>query len=261
MPETDKSVPVGDSLDCQTKRKPSKLLSFLASSRTTFAFGIVGPIVCFGVKWSMSADLNWLPGLGLVCENPVFGYGIIGLEMAILTLWLWRGDCLGRLTGIVAGVLYFGAAFAGVLGLVMLPYSLMGAMIGIGLLGFVPLLTSMVFLVQGLRAASTSKRLLGDKRTTTSGLLGSVLIGVPAAIYILLSLIADQSAKQTVETVAQGKLATTTGFQRWCLFMHPDRLVIAYRVESSADRRKNLASSYNELTGADIEARIHQLDD
>src|SRR5438270_13341053 len=111
MPETDKSVPVGDPVLRQTKREPSRLLAFLASSRTAFACGIVGPIVCFGVKWAAFGNgLNWLPGLGLICGNPIFGYGIIGPEMAILALWLWRGDRLGRLTGIVAGVLYFGAA-------------------------------------------------------------------------------------------------------------------------------------------------------
>jgi hypothetical protein len=265
MPELSEPMPLIDSSDSRADRKASELPAFLVSQWTAIASGIVGPIVCFGVKWESFGDsLNWLPGLGFICYKPVFGYGIIGLEIATLALWLWCGDRLGRLTGGVTGILYFGAVFAGALGLVMLPFSLMGALVaqGIGLLGLVPLLTAVAFFGQGWRAAATAKRVLGDKRSAAHAFLGAVLVfGVPSVLQPASVHFANRALDPVVEKVAQGDLAATTVFERWVLSRDPDRLVWIYRAEASVDRKQRLASAYNKLTGRDIEARIRQLDD
>ena len=68
---------------------------------------------------------------------------MIGVGIATLVLCLSLGSRLGSWgCGIASGVLLACSLFAGGLGLVLLPFSLIGLFALIGVLGFVPFLTA-----------------------------------------------------------------------------------------------------------------------
>ena len=48
---------------------------------------------------------------------------LFGSEMALLTLWLWSGNALSPLSGLIAGALRVGAVFAACVGLVLLSFN------------------------------------------------------------------------------------------------------------------------------------------
>jgi hypothetical protein len=261
MPEISDPVTHADSPGSPSSTAPRRQTGYFASNQAAIVFGVIGPLICFGLKPIVLDD--WLQSelLGLRSINLfwVFCYGFVGLEIATLALWLWRGDRLRGLAGGVAGVLTSGAIFAGGLGLVLLPFSLIGiAVNGIGLLGLMPLFTALTYFAHARRAASRARVALGARRATLLALLSALLVlGVPAAFQAQFS----RLTRQAIEDVARGDLSATARLTRWYAYVHPDRLVWAYEAERDEQRRKGLASAYYILTGGDIERRISQLDD
>jgi hypothetical protein len=128
-------------------------------------FGLVMPVVCFVLEFVLLPALGWLPGLIFFHRYRLFGYGVVALELCVLTVWLRSGDRLGRWSAAFAGVLLAGALFAGVLGLLLFPFAVPGVLfLGIGLFGFVPLFTSHVYYVNGIAAYRQAKAHLGEQR-------------------------------------------------------------------------------------------------
>ena len=122
------------------------------------AFGLVMPVVCFALEFVLLPALGWLPGLVFFHRYRLFGYGVVALELAALAIWLRLGPRLGFLSAGFAGVLLAGSLFAGVLGLVLLPFAIPGVLfLGIGLLGFVPLFTANVYFRQRMAAYHPSR--------------------------------------------------------------------------------------------------------
>jgi hypothetical protein len=265
MPEVSRSPTLSDPSDSHPTTEPTTQNGLFTSRGSSIAFGIVGPLICFGLKPIILDD--WVqrevPGLGFIGSYWIFCHAFVGLQVVTLAFWLWRGDRLGSMTGVVTGVFLSGAVFAGGLGLVMFPFSLMGiAVNGIGLLGLVPLFTSITYFAHARRANRQARVMLGGMRSTAFALLGGVLVfGIPVALQSQVSHYARQVVERALEVAARGDLSNATTLERFGLYANPDRLVEAYRAEGDADRRKHLASAYMKLTGSDIEARIRQLDD
>jgi hypothetical protein len=220
-------------------------------------FGIVAPVGCFALKPALVGS-NELPGLRFIDLFWIFSYGLMGLEIATLILWLWRGDRLGAWSGLVAGVLAGGGLFAGGLGLVLLPISLMCLLIGIGVLGLMPLLTSLVFFRAAGRAfvrAETSS--LGTKAWAASLLGLALVVGLPGAVQSVASL----TVRSAIRDVAAGDATAARRIRVWHPFGNCDRLVRAYTAEGDPVRKARLAAAYKEVTGSDVEERAWQLAD
>jgi hypothetical protein len=109
-------------------------------------------------------------------------YVAIVFQMIVLLLWLLAGSRIGRLSGVVAGILFCGTLMAAGIGLALLPLSLIGILIfGIGTLGFVPFLTAAIFRRNVAAAAQRARRVCGRRVLRYSYALGAALsVGVPA---------------------------------------------------------------------------------
>jgi hypothetical protein len=87
-------------------------------------------------------------------ERPLLaGYrtvGLVAIGSGMLSLIAWL--CVRRPAALFFGLLGGGFVFASLLGLVLLPTSFIGLIIGIGVLGFTPFLTAFVFFRNGWRA-------------------------------------------------------------------------------------------------------------
>lgn len=83
----------------------------------------------------------------------IFAYTLIGLGMLALLIWLIAGKRSPRYAVCFAGIFFAGAVSAAILGLLLLPFSLIGLLLyGLGVLGFIPFLTMIVYLRNGVRA-------------------------------------------------------------------------------------------------------------
>jgi hypothetical protein len=234
---------------------------FFGSKQCAIPVGIVGPIVCFGLRpivldaWVVREVL----GLRLISVYWVFCYAFTGLEIATLALWLWRGHQLGKLAGATTGILFGGAVYAIVTWLILLPASVLGiAVNGIGLLGFIPLFTALTFLAHARRAHRRARAVLGFARTAAAAAIGAALVfGIPAALQIGFV----QLGSQAIEDVAREGITAATGARRWSLETNPDEIISAYEIEMDAKRRMQLALAYKEVSGLNIETRLEQLRD
>jgi hypothetical protein len=116
-------------------------------------FGIVMPVVCFALDPIVFKTGSEYGG-ALYPRWQLYAYTISVVEMVALCAWLLAAGRAGRRPAALAGMLMAGAGFAFVVGMAILPFSLIGLLVLlIGLLGFVPFLTAFVYLRNGWRAA------------------------------------------------------------------------------------------------------------
>jgi hypothetical protein len=116
----------------------------------------------------------------------VLVYALLGFQISALLVWLFAQWRLALLSGLFAGIFLAGAIMAFGCGMLLLPMSLIGLFVVLGLGGFAPFITSYVFLRNYLLARKLAycqdRRLLA----TLSILLGLFLaIAVPCLTYFL----------------------------------------------------------------------------
>lgn len=114
-----------------------------------FVFGIALPLVCF---WRDPGVMFGKLALSPVPNAPLFVYGVSGLAMAAMAAWLVIGGRWRTLDSVLAGVLFAGAALALLVGLCLLPVSILLLLALIGFLGLVPLFTAFACLRSSMRA-------------------------------------------------------------------------------------------------------------
>jgi hypothetical protein len=240
-----------------TRVPGSETSHIFRSTAFSIAFGIIAPIVCFALKpVLLPGDVFELPGLRFINIFWIFGYGVIGLGIASLAIWLWRGPRLGAWCGIVAGDLLACALFAAGLGIVLLPFSVIGLFAIIGVLGFVPFLTAATFGGNAIRAFRHARRLMGEPKAWATMVLGAwLVVGVPGALQSWASL----TVRQAMRDVARGEASGMARLRSWYRFAHRDRLVWAYAAERDPVSKERLAGTYRELTGEDAEHRLLML--
>ncbi len=218
-------------------------------------FGLVMPVVCFALEFVLLPALGWLPGLVFFHRFRLFGYGVVALELITLAAWLWFGDRLGRWSALFAGVLLAGSLFSGVLGLVLLPFAIPGIIVlGIGLLGLVPLFTAHVYYRNGRAAFRQADAYLGRQPLLETLLWGAVLVyGLPGLIQTRLSLTTRAAIR---EVIAGDDVTSRSAVDRlrpywWVADFDPLRR--ACDQERDPSRRERIARDYQDLTSYDVQ--------
>ena len=100
--------------------------------------GVVLPAMC----------LVYDPGFFYDSPNRLTDAAFVAIVLQMLTLPAWAvgGRYVGRWSALFGGVLLVGAVIAGTIGAILSPLSVLGTFVyGIGLLGFTPFLTCVVF--------------------------------------------------------------------------------------------------------------------
>jgi hypothetical protein len=239
----------------RTKAPGRRLAQVVDSPEFAVVFGIAGPILCFSLKPLLISRYITLPGLRFIDIFWLFGYSLIGLEIATMALWLRRGDRLGVASGLAAGVLLVGALFAGGLGLCLLPFSAIGLMVGIGAFGFVPFLTSIAFFQAARRAFRQAETPSRGGKAWAAVLAGMLLvIGLPGAIQSVASL----TVRRAIRDVADGDASAARRIKFWHPFGDCDRLLWAYESERDPVRKGRFAAAYKDVTGFEADFRAWQ---
>ena len=152
------------------------------------ALGIIVPILCliFDPLVFRSHD-GFMGGPGILQPFGIFAYTSIGLGMLALSLWFLLGDHIQWASAFLAGIFLYGVLFACLLGILLLPMSFIGLLAGIGILGFTPFLSALVFLRNGVRVYRQARQQFTSKWTfRVHILLGVVLIiALPLIIHAI----------------------------------------------------------------------------
>ena len=224
-------------------------------------FGIVLPILCFIFDPAIFTSDGFGLILFSIAQYKWFVYLFSALSIISLAVWLlaYRAaeSKTGTVAGFIGGILLAGAACSFVIGCVILPLSLVGLMILIGVLGFTPFFTAFVYLRNGVRALK-----LAESNARQPKLVGSLLSG--AVLVIALSFVAhtglNRMVTQAVNDLSKDDPQVVDAAVRrlkwvgWSGDM--DHLVWAYSKEQDQTRKQNLARAYKEITGNDIDRRL-----
>ncbi len=224
-------------------------------------FGLIAPILCFYFdpivfKGSFVREST-------IQSYQLFAYGVTAVEVSVLAVWLLFGDRLGGWSRPVGGVLISGAVFSAAIGVAILPLSIIGLILVIGIFGFIPFITAFVYLRVGWRA------LKSEESTTPVSWANALLIGAILSLGIpaLLSLYVSRTASRSVEVILHGSpqqaQVALARLRKLPIIPRQDLepLLQAYMAEKDAKRKETLKDSYRLLTGEDIDRRIAILND
>jgi hypothetical protein len=158
------------------------------------AFGVIAPILCLVFDPVVFRD-GFLGGKGYLSHIRLFAYISIGFGIITLSIWLLsRNRKANILVGFISGILLVGSLLAMALGVFLLPVSLFGLLVAIGILGFIPFLTAFVFLRNGIRAVRITQPTINKILLSVAMLIGVIfVIGVPLGVQWKASKLVSQS--------------------------------------------------------------------
>jgi hypothetical protein len=238
--------------------------------------GIVAPILCFvfdPIVFKGGFDNALLP------QFQSFAYMVSAVEILILIVWLVWGRNFQPAARFAGGMLMAGALISLVTGVIILPFTLLGLMFGIGVFGFIPFLTFAVYLRRAKSAfqlaakpAPGPRGLAQHREVASSGagaLIGATIVGCvlvlgpPAGLNFVASMFMSQAMNAVVnadERKADLAIDEITYLQ---FFTQPqfDKLVLAYEQANDQSRKEQLRQRYFKLTGIVIEQRLRILAD
>lgn len=223
-------------------------------------FGVVAPILCFMLDPIVFSER--FSGTPLLEDYKLFAYMFSGLEMIALASWLSLGLRSRLLNGFIGGVLIAGGIFSAILGAVLAPYSLIGLMFLIGVLGFTPFVTAFVYFRNGSRAVLKSD-LEGYEPRPSMALLG-LLLSLSGSLFLSRGL--DEFMTNSVNDMIYGSeqqaLAAAHRIRPLSLVNEAKcrRLVDEFQQTSDSQRKDHLNKLYREATGEEIQYRIRFVD-
>lgn len=239
--------------------------SSVTSRQTNFdvVVGAVAPILCF-----ICDPIVFKNNLGFVPFGLDFSpfrllvYFFSGLSILTLLLWLKLRDRSGELSAVIAGILLSGAVGSLIIGIVILPLTMFGLLILIGILGFTPFIVSFVYLRNAIRALNTAKHLITLPQLMRSCLLGAILVGgLPALAHWQISRMVTQSMNELLSSNVQTAEWATQRLRYVGWAADLDQVVWTYSRETDQTRKEALAKAYKEITGKDITTRLMILSD
>lgn len=150
-----------------------------AQRKFDWIIGVAMPLVCFVFDpfvFRSSSDF----GGGMLSRYTLPAYMLAFVSIVAMVAWLLWGEKLKWLNGWLSGLFFAGSAVSLIIGTVLFPFSLFGIVIGIGLLGFTPLLASIVYLRNGVRAfRATSTVMEKGVLVNVAFLSGMIALALP----------------------------------------------------------------------------------
>ena len=228
------------------------------------AFGIVGPILCFAFD-----PVVFRGGIGggpLFPNLKIYVYLFSALEVVMLSFWLLAKAGSQLWNDLAGAVLLVGGIFCLAAGLILLPFSLLGLMFGagMGIFGFTPFLTGIVYLRNGVRALRSPRTDVPAFNRMAIILLGSLAaIGAPLLLGIAIHRTVESSVDEIVHGDTSHAVAAAHRISPLKYFVgaESNQIVTAYREASQPARKQLLRNCYQEITGEDIEVRIRIMAD
>lgn len=231
--------------------------STLAQSIFDLVFGLFLPIFCFFYDPIVFKG-GGMNGALLSGFKP-FAYLLCYVSLTSLVLWLTCGEKLKKFNVILAGVLFTSGLVSLVVGLILLPFSLIGLLLLIGALGFTPLFTAFVYLRNGVRAFNESSQYFERVFLTRSiAVIALTVLAIPALFNLKLNraidnMIAHADSRNVYD-------ATFRVSPIWYL-VDTNRIVDGYIAQNSEEKKKVLEMAYQLIDGGDIKLAARRFND
>lgn len=213
------------------------------------AFGVLLPPACL-IAVTIVFKLGYPPVGPLFERYAVYAYAFFGLSMiALLAAMFTRPP-----NAFLAGWLFVSAFFALSVGILILPYSLVGLFFAVGAFGFTPFFTAFAHERNAVRMMRGAWR--GSRFPAAAALLGAAMAGaVPLYAHQSINQSFDMALAQLVHKDAARRSEGIERIQNFRLFFNPDRLVIMHINEDDPAKRQRLDEAYGEITGGDLDDR------
>ncbi len=216
-------------------------------------FGVILPVLCFSADPAIfkTSEL-WGSSAYLAVLKP-FAYLLSFVSiMALMASLIW-GAKLRALNGPLAGLFFVGGIISFGVGIIILPVTIAGLIIFIGVLGFVPFLSSAVYLVHAFRSLDRAKpvfeRAVLIRTIVITGLFSLI---TPAVINLEIEHSLARLRSGSYETIQH----ETELLRLVSPIVNADSLRSEIRRETDQARKGALADAYEKLTGANIERQV-----
>lgn len=240
-------------------RRQFQTKATVSQKKFDWIFGVILPVVCF--VFDPAIFKGGAVGTAYLASFKPFAYVLSFASVMAMSAWLVWGEKLKWLNGVLAGVFAVGAMISLGIGIILIPISLLGLVILIGVLGFTPLLSSIVYLRNALRAYNSAKPFLRKNLLLNAFVLSAVLSFLFPAILNL-------KAQKALGEMEHGDARTIRANAKRLKYIAPlvnfDVLAARYYNLKGGIYNENcaaLAESYKELTGEDIERKADVLTD
>ena len=233
----------------------------LAQNVFDACFGVLLPVLCLVADPIVFRSGHFMGG-GMFARYAVPAYLFLGGSILAMAVWL----VTRRLAVLFVGPFFVGALVALGVGVVLLPFSLLMAIVGIGLLGLVPLGTAVTFLRNGVRAGRAAGEGHPEHRVAAVALLAAALAaGVPAGAHLYVQRGLSRALTAVVSDDARAREDGVTTLRRYALLLPEgtglDRIVQTWHAERDPARQARLAEAYRAVTGGDVASRWYRLND
>ena len=216
--------------------------------------GIVFPILCF--YYDADASGRSL-GLRMFYGGPiqVLLYVAVALQITALIAWWICPRQSFWLLGLLAGVLLVGALLALAIAVAMIPLTLIGMLLLVGVLGLAPWYTSIVFFRNAREAFRAVDR---SGRPSRVGVAGVVLGAfVAAAIPTAAQWWVCRDVHHLIAAIETGNAGAATAAKHRLKLVAPPQYLAPLRFQhyqsTDAGRQAEYATSYREITGRGID--------
>jgi hypothetical protein len=225
-----------------------------------WAFGVIVPLICVAADPIVFRSAG--PNGPLFGAYRPFAYLLSIASILAMAAWLlWRSK-LKWLAAPISGLFLFGGSISLLVGIILLPFSIIGILLYfIGLLGLTPLFSAVVFLRNGGRAYRASLMAIGDQAAWQAALLAGLLsFVVPYVVNIQIARAVNEIATGDVQTIQR----ETTKLKLVAPLLDLGSVSNRYHrfddIEKQSPRANELANSYKQLSGLDIEDGPHEWD-
>lgn len=115
--------------------------------------GVIAPALCLVFDPFVFREVFRCTNFVYLGTITIFAYTAISLGIFTLLVWIFLGNKIRYGLGLISGVFIAGSVLACTVGIVLLPFSLLGlTLYCLGLAGLIPFLTSFVYLRNAIRA-------------------------------------------------------------------------------------------------------------
>lgn len=210
-----------------------------------WTFGVVLPVICFAFDPIIFKGNGSFGGFA----KP-FAYLLSFTSIMAMMAWLIWGEKLKQFSGILSGLFAVGGVISLGIGIVMFPLSVIGLLFVIGILGFTPLFTSLVFLRNASRTYRYATPFLA-KRV----LLGTAILSAMFSFVIPFTI--NVEIQKLLDGIKNGNVATIQRNAKILKFVAPitnfsELTRNYYGLQSQPDKQQALADAFEEMTGESI---------
>ena len=222
-----------------------------------WVFGVVVPLICVAADPIVFRSGG--PGGPLFGAYRPFAYLLSIASILAMAAWLLWGAKLKWLAAPISGLFFFGGSVSLLVGILLLPFSIIGILFFfVGLLGLTPLFSAVVFLRNGRRAYKAALMAIGDQAAWQAAFLAGLFsFVVPYVINFQIARAVNEITTGDVQTIQR----ETAKLRLVAPLVDLGKLSNRYHrfddIEKKSPRANELANSYKTLSGSDIEDGPH----